>query len=256
MIMKTERMITEKMIMRKMIIRTCFLFCYANMTPPLVPAVGSPWSLSSSHPSPIQSQCLRSISLDFQFSILLCNYDKSPIQSQCLRSISLDFQFSILLYSIEKFPFQIYKTCDISALSQVLIVVSHWFPIFYKPVWAALSEYPMGLHFLPIYFLQAKNSYNAKLLLIIIAVIIRIIFIVIRIILTTLAATASIQFTPLLCTLSSVPFKLCPWQISVRLGDFQRMEASFNINLNPMRCDTPNGVGRIKRRNCLIVCIR
>ena len=230
MIMKTERMIPEKMIMRKMIIRTCFLFCYANMTPPLVPAVGSPWSLSSSHPS--------------------------PIQSQCLRSISLDFQFSILLYSIEKFPFQIYKTCDISALSQVLIVVSHWFPIFYKPVWAALSEYPMGLHFLPIYFLQAKNSYNAKLLLIIIAVIIRIIFIVIRIILTTLAATASIQFTPLLCTLSSVPFKLCPWQISVRLGDFQRMEASFNINLNPMRCDTPNGVGRIKRRNCLIVCIR
>ena len=105
--MKMERMITEKMIMRKMIIRTCFLFCYANMTPPLVPAVGSPWSLSSSHPSPIQSQCLRSISLDFKFSILLCNHDKSPIQSQCLRSIFSHF-FSILLCSFENYPFQIY----------------------------------------------------------------------------------------------------------------------------------------------------
>ena len=115
MIIKRERMITEKMTMRKMIIRTCFLFCYANMTPPLVPAVGSPWSLSSSHPSPIQSQCLRSISLDFKFSILLCNHDKSPIQSQCLRSIFSHF-FSIFLCSFEKYPFQIYERTQISKM--------------------------------------------------------------------------------------------------------------------------------------------
>ena len=50
--MEMERMITKKMIMGEMIIRTCFLFCYANMTPPLVPAVVGPWSLSSPPPIP------------------------------------------------------------------------------------------------------------------------------------------------------------------------------------------------------------
>ena len=133
--MKMERMITEKMIMRKMIIRTCFLFCYANMTPPLVPAVGSPWSLSSSHPSPIQSQCLRSISLDFQFSILLCNHDKSPIQSQCLRSIFSHFFFQFSFAVLKSTLFR-YMKC--LSTFQVLIAFAHGFLILYKSVLAAL----------------------------------------------------------------------------------------------------------------------
>ena len=191
--MKLERMITEKMIMRKMIIRTCFLFCYANMTPPLVPAVGSPWSLSSSHPSPIQSQCLRSIFSHF-FSIFLCSFEKYPFQ---IYEMPQHFSSFNCLCPWVSYFVQICLSC-VDLMSNEIAFSSHI--LMYVP----LHQFnPLYIVHLPVKFCPQHSHHN-------IPIIISIIIIIIISILTTLAATASIQFTPLLCTLSSVPFKLCP----------------------------------------------